>query len=492
MVPTTEYILLGFALLLLLSVLASKISDRFGIPALLLFLLVGMLAGSDGPGGIYFDDAGIAQFVGIVALSLILFSGGLDTDVDAVKAVVWPGVLLSTLGVLITAVVTGLFAMLLFGFSLLTGLLLGAIVSSTDAAAVFSILRSKSISLRGRLKPLMELESGSNDPMAVLLTIGIVQLLLEPATSAGELVTFFIRQMSVGALVGYGMGRIMLTLINRLKLGYDGLYPVLTLALVAFTFSFASLLDGNGFLAVYLAGLIAGSREFIHKRSLLRFHDGLAWLMQIAMFLTLGLLVFPTRLVPVIGAGLLLAAALIFVARPAGIFISLLASRFTLREQTFIAWVGLRGAVPIILATYPLLANVPQAEMMFNIVFFVVLSSVLLQGTTISQMARWLKVDTSSPPKRVYPIEYNSISGIKAELKELTIPQDSEAGGKTLVELQLPAGFLIVLIARDNEFILPGGGTELRAGDTLLVLAEKKVFNEVRARINAKSPPSAS
>lgn len=480
-----EYVLLAISLLLLLSVIASKISDRIAIPALLLFLAIGMLAGSDGPGGIYFDNALTAQFVGVIALAFILFSGGLDTDFSSVRPVLKYGLILSTLGVFITALVVGVFAKLLLGFSLVEGLLLGAIVSSTDAAAVFSILRSKNVHLKGQLKPLLELESGSNDPMAVFLTIGLVQLLTQPGASFGKLLLSFALQMPLGAVAGYLMGKGTLFLINRLKLGYEGLYPVLTLSLVVLTYSLTSVIGGNGFLAVYLAGIIVGNKDFLHKRSLLRFHDGLAWLMQIAMFLTLGLLVFPSRLVPVMGFGMLIAGCLIFIARPASIFISLIPGALSLREKIFVSWVGLRGAVPIVLATYPLLAKAPQAELMFNVVFFVVITSVLLQGTTITPVAKWLRLDAPMPRRRVYPLEYTAVGGIKAELKELSIPGGSKVIGKAIVELGLPAGFLIVLVDRDGEFILPGGGTTLLANDRLLVLAEKEIFEQVQAQIHA-------
>ena len=311
-----EYILIGAAVLLFVSVLVSKISDRFGIPALLAFLILGMLAGSEGPGGIYFDDPALAQFISVIALVLILFSGGLSTEWDKVRPVAKESWLLATLGVFITALMTGAFASLVFKVSLLEGLLLGSIVSSTDAAAVFSVLRSKGISLKGKLKPLLELESGSNDPMAIFLTVGLIQLITHPDLSPWSLIGLFFQQMLVGAVVGYGMGRGILWLINRIKLGYEGLYPVLTLALVLLTFGLTAILGGSGFLAVYLAGIVLGHHDFIHKRSLSRFHDGLAWIMQITMFLTLGLLVFPSRLLPTSGLALLVAAGLMFIARP--------------------------------------------------------------------------------------------------------------------------------------------------------------------------------
>ncbi len=476
------------SLLLLLSILASKISDRFGIPALLVFLILGMLAGSEGIGGIYFDNHTLAQSVGVVALSLILFSSGLSTQWQSVRPIFAWGFILSTFGVIITALVVGLFATMVLGFTLKEGLLLGAIVSSTDAAAVFSILRSKGISLKGRLRPLLEFESGSNDPMAVLLTIGMIQVITQPDASLPGSIRLFFLQMSLGVLFGYVMGWCIPFLVNRLKLGYEGLYTVLTLALALFTYSLTNMLGGNGFLAVYLAGIIAGNSSLIHKRSLLHFHDGLAWLMQITMFLTLGLLVFPSHLVPLMGVSLLIAACLMFVARPLAIFLSLLPSPFTLREKTFISWVGLRGSVPIILATFPLLAGIPQAEMIFNVIFFVVLTSVILQGTSIQRVAKWLGVDAPLQEQRIYPIEFNPDSGFKSELNDLIIPAGSKVVGKKLVELRLPPNSLIVLIVRGKEYILPSGATSLAEGDTLLILADRDVFARIASVVNTKVP----
>ncbi|NUQ83778.1 MAG: potassium/proton antiporter [Anaerolineales bacterium] len=481
-------ILVGVASLLLLSVFASKVSDRFGIPALLLFLALGMLAGADGPGGIYFDDPALSQFIGIIALNLILFAGGLETEWKDIRPVLKEGIALSTLGVLLTALAVGLVAQALLDFSLLQGLLLGAIVSSTDAAAVFSILRSKSLGLKGTLRPLLELESGSNDPMAVFLTVGFIQLLTQPDFQANDLVASFILQILIGVALGFVFGRMIVFLANRLQLGFEGLYPVLTLSMVFLTYSVTSAAHGNGFLAVYLAGIVAGHQDFVHRRSLIHFHNGMAWLTQIIMFLTLGLLVFPSRVAPIIGTGLLIATALIFVARPASVFISLAFSRrFNFREKTFISWVGLRGAVPIILATFPLLARLPEADSIFNIVFFVVLTSALLQGASLPYLAKWLKVDAPIENKPIYPIEYTPISGFKNELKELPIPPNSPFACKTIVELGLPPEFLIVLIARNNEFIMPSGGIELLEGDTLIVLADRETFAQVEA---GASPPA--
>jgi cell volume regulation protein A len=480
-------LLIGGSILILISVLVSKISDRFGIPALLLFLVIGMLAGSDGPGGLYFDDPALAQSIGLIAMILIMFSGGLDTKWKDVRLVLKEGLLLSTLGVLTTALVVGLFTHLFMGFTFLQGMLLGSIISSTDAAAVFSILRSKNIRLKNPLKPLLELESGSNDPMAIFLTIGLIQLIENPNLTFFNLLGLFLTQMLVGALIGFCMGHVMLFIINRIHLGYEGLYPVLTLSLMFLTFGIADRLQGSGYLAVYLAGIVLVKHDFIHKRSLLRFHDGLAWLMQIAMFLTLGLLVFPSQLMPVSGMGLLVALCLMLVARPISIFVGLLPSRLDWREKVFISWVGLRGAVPIILATFPLLAGVQQAQLFFNVVFFVVLTSVLLQGTSIPLAARWLKVEAPPMPAEEKSVEYapdSPMSRLNSEVKELTIPTGSAAAGKAIVELNLHGGVLVILVMRGDEFLIPNGSTRLQGGDTLLLLADKKAFLETQAKFS--------
>lgn len=482
-----EYLLFGAALLLLLSILASKASGRLGVPALLLFLLIGMLAGSDGPGGIYFDDPRLAGSLGVVALAFILFAGGLDTEWPRIRPVLARGAALSTVGVLLTAGLMGLFAMVALGFTPLQGLLLGAIVSSTDAAAVFAVLRARSVRLRDPLEPLLELESGSNDPMAVFLTTALTGLLADPNASPLRLVPAFFQQMILGALLGYGMGRAMAWLINRIRLHIEGLYPVLTVALTLLTYGGTAALGGNGFLAVYLAGLTLAREDFIHKRSLLRFHDGLAWLMQIAMFLALGLLVFPSRLPAIAGVALLAALFLILVARPFSVVLTLLPFRLPVRDQAMVAWVGLRGAVPIILATFPRLAGLPQADLIFDIVFFVVLTSVLIQGTMITPMARWLKVTMDRPAPPRAPIEVTQSGRLKGDLLELVVPAGSAAIGRQVVELGLPKGALIVLIGRGNEHIVPDGSTVLAPGDHLLILADQTVLDATR-RVFAQSP----
>lgn len=475
-----ENILLWVAVLMLISVVASKVSDKFAIPALLLFLAIGMLAGAEGVGGIHFANPWLAKSVGIIALIFIIFSGGIDTNWKDVRPLALPGILLSTAGVLITAIVIGFFAMIILKFSLLEGLLLGSIVSSTDAAAVFSILRAKNISLKSPLRPLLELESGSNDPMAVFLTISFISLLTTKNMGIITLIPKFVLDMGGGALIGYFMAKFSIQIINRLKLEYEGLYPALTVSLALLTYSIATILKCNGFLAVYLAGLIMGKDEFLNKRTVMRFHDGLAWLMQITMFLTLGLLVFPSHILPVMGASLLLSIVLMFLARPISVLLCLLPFRMNVRKKAMIAWVGLRGAVPIVLATFPLLAGISEAQTIFNTVFFVVITSVLIQGTSIPFASKLLRVDAPFANKRHYPIEFEKTKSIDAELTDLIVPYKSAAAGKRIGELNVPEKCLIMLISRGEEFIIPAGPTVVEGGDVLLVLANKEDLSSLQ------------
>ncbi len=398
-----EYLFLIAGGLLLASVFANKAALKFGVPALLLFLVIGMLAGSEGLGGLYFNNPTLTQLIGTIALTLILFSGGLDTDWPTMRPVLVPCLLLSTVGVLFTALLVGTFAWFMLGsfatfnlgFQGITwgqGLLLGAIVSSTDAAAVFSILRSSQVKLAGNLQPLLELESGSNDPMAVLLTMEVMQTLTTAQPSVLAAIAFLVQQLVVGVLVGYGAGRGMVWALNRLQLNTQGLYPVATLAFVLLLSGGTTVLGGNSFLAVYLAGIVLGNQPFTGRDAVLNFHDGLSWLMQIIMFLVLGLLVFPSQLLPIAGVALAIAACLSLVARPLSIFLCLAPFPFTRSEKLFLSWAGLRGSVPIILATFPLAANIPGANQLFNVVFFVVLVSVLVQGLSLIRVADTLKL----------------------------------------------------------------------------------------------------
>jgi potassium/hydrogen antiporter len=475
MLFSPENILLIGSVLLFLSIIASKTSFKIGIPTLIFFLIIGMLAGSEGLGGIYFNDPGIARFLGVVALTFILFSSGLDTKGDSIKPVLRNGIALSTIGVVITAVSVGLFSSYLLGFTMREGMLLGAIVSSTDAAAVFSILRTRKVGLKGNIRPLLEFESGSNDPMAYFLTISLIDLVKHPDATFISLVPRFFMGMGLGLLCGYASGKLTLKLLNKIRLDIDGLYPVLVLSIVFFTYSFTEWIHGNGFLAIYLCGIILGNDKFIHKKSLMKFYDGQAWLMQIVMFLTLGLLVFPRQLLPIMDEGILIAAFLIFIARPMAVFISMaFAKDMNIRKKLFISWVGLRGAVPIVFATYPLLAGIDYDKTLFNLVFFISASSVLLQGTTLPFMARWLRVSVPEKVKRRFPLDVEMKDNIHGELIELDLPANAQAVGKRILELQLPQSALIVLIHRDDQYLSPNGDTVLEAGDHLLIMADNK------------------
>jgi cell volume regulation protein A len=447
-----------------------------------------MLAGSEGPGGIPFDDPRSAQFVGVVALAFILFAGGLDTDRNSLAKVFWPGLSLATIGVFVTAATTGWFAMRVLGFSWLEGLLLGSIISSTDAAAVFSVLRGQRIGLEGSTTPLLEFESGSNDPMAVFLTTVLIEHLRQPGSSWISIAPLFVLEMVLGGAMGFGMGKATVYLLNRLKLQTEGLYPVVTTATLLFTYAATSLLHGSGFLAVYVMGIVMGEAEFIQKRSLMRFHDGVAWLMQITMFLVLGMLVFPSRLLPVAGPALLVALFLTLVARPAAVFAALAFSHLTLREKLLISWVGLRGAVPIVLATFPYMAGLMKADLDFNVVFFIVIASVLLQGTSLRFVARLLHMDRPMRTNRQYPLEFVAAGQSDHDMIKLTLPDSAPAAGRRIMDLHLPKSALVVLISRGDDFIAPRGGTAVESGDTLLILTPKAEIPVLRNLIEGSGP----
>ena len=466
-----ETILIIVSSLLLLCVLVSKVSDRLGIPILLLFLGIGMLAGSEGIGGIYFDNPHLTQYIANCCLALILFSSGLDTSWNSIKSVAKEGIVLASIGVLLTAAIFGIITHLLLKVTWLESFLLGAIISSTDAAAVFSILRSKGLHLKPRLAPLLELESGSNDPIAVILTVSLISLITVPKTSILGLIGLFFLQIIVGIAVAWVFRQVALYLINRLKLGYDGLYPVLAIALVFLAFSLTTVLKGSGFLAVYLFGLLMGRNDFLHHHSTSRFFDTAAWISQIILFLTLGLLVFPSHLITVALPGLMLALALVFLARPLAVFITLLPFRYSWREKTFISWVGLRGAIPIVLGTYPLVAGILHADLIFNIVFFAVITSVLLQGTLLPKMAKWLRLESDTYAPLPSPLELTAQKGFDSQMIQIQIPENAECINKAIYELKLPAEYLLILINRSNIFLLPNGSTVLQAGDIVHALA---------------------
>lgn len=486
MTPVEQNLVIA-AVLLLAAVLAGKASSHLGIPALLLFLALGMLAGSEGLGGLPFASPRQAQALGVVALAFILFAGGLDTRREVIPPILWKGTILSTAGVLITALLVGWCARMVLKLPWEESFLVGSIVSSTDAAAVFAVLRSRSISLKGDIKPLLELESGSNDPMAVFLTLGFIRLVNDPAASPSDFIPMFFLQMSIGAAAGLAAGKGAVALINRLRLETAGLYPVFTIAVVLLTYGATTLLKGSGFVAVYLAGIVIGNSNMVHRRALMAFHDAIAWLMQIAMFLTLGLLVFPSRLISVAGAGLLLALFLILVARPVAVFLGLAFHKVSLQKKALISWVGLRGAVPIILGTFPLLAGVPNADLYFNLVFFIVLTSVIVQGTTIPLAARKLGLEAPLVPQRQYPLEYLPVHKTTSEMIEVPLARDSPAANRRIVQLSLPRSALIVLVARGDDFLAPDGSTVLLPGDTLLILLEREDIDTVRAVFRSPS-----
>lgn len=471
LVLTAENIVLIGSLLLFLSVLAGKTSYEFGVPVLIFFLGIGMLAGSEGIGGIYFDDPKVAQFIGVVCLNVILFFGGLSTQWTSIRPILWQGITLSTVGVLLTALTLGLFVYWVTDFHIYEALLLGSIVSSTDAAAVFSILRSKKLTLTSNLRPTLELESGSNDPMAYVLTILFVGLVQNPDREFISVVPVFFSQMVIGGLAGFAFGWLSKLMINRIRLDYDGLYPVLVIAIVYFTFSATDLVGGNGFLAVYLCALYLGNQDLIHKNTILNMFDGLAWLTQIILFLTLGLLVFPSHILPVFGVGVLISGFLILVARPISVLLALVPFKMKPRRRAYVAWVGLRGAVPIVFATYPMLAGIEKADMIFNIVFFISVTSVLIQGTSIPAVARWLHValPESVKPENAEPILPPELT--KTAMKEIEIPPDGFAVGKKIVDLAFPKSAIIAMIKRGGKYITPNGSTVIEAKDTLIVLS---------------------
>jgi cell volume regulation protein A len=364
-----------------------------GIPILIIFLAIGMFAGSDGPGGIEFDDPILTKNISSIALSFILFAAGLDTKLFYIKETLWSCISLSTLGVVITSLVLGMFAHLVWSYTFLESLLFGAIVSSTDAPAVFSILRSKRTHLKQPLQSLIELESGSNDPTAIILTMTLIAMMTHTQMSLLEVVKSFATSVSLGFLGGYIFGKVLPYLISKLDLEYYGLYPVLTISIVLITYSLVTVLGGSGFLAVYVLGLVAGQNDFIHKKEIINFHEGWGWFMQISMFLTLGLLVFPSKIFVDYWDDIFVALFLMFIARPLSVFLSLLFSKFTFSEKLMISWVGLRGAVPIILATFPFVAGIARAQDIFNSIFFIVIISILIQAPLIPIITKWLKLE---------------------------------------------------------------------------------------------------
>ena len=477
-----EPILLVGSILMLAGIMAGKVGTRFGVPALLLFLITGMIFGSAGL-GIQYNDAGHTQFIGMVALTVILFFGGLETKFAEIRPILGPGITLSTLGVLLTTVCFGGF---LYGldqlglapvhFTFPIALLLAATMSSTDSASVFALLRSKNMHLKEGLRPILELESGSNDPMAYMLTIALIQYVTggnEDGSMWSILVTFLL-QFSVGGLLGYAMGWLTVKLLNKANIGNEALYPILLLCAVFLTFSATTLLQGNGYLAVYIMGVLVGNRKVVHKKSIVTFFDGLTWLLQIALFIILGLFVDAHSLLPIAGFALLAGLFMIFVARPLAVHLCLVFfPSISMRGRWFLSWVGLRGAVPIIFATYPLMSQVEGAETLFNIVFFITLLSLLIQGSTMPAVARLLKLDEEAKNEvSLFGVEIPQHTGAKMVEREVT--QEMLSSGRRLMEIDLREEELVILVRRGDNYMVPKGKLVLEIGDVLLIVFEQQ------------------
>ncbi|RNA67049.1 potassium/proton antiporter [Alteribacter keqinensis] len=470
----TDYFILILALFFIIGVVTTKFSSRFGVPALILFIVLGMVAGSDGLGLIYFDNASYAQVIGIFALVVILFEGGLSTKWSTIKPVAVPSLLLATVGVLVTSFTVAVVATFLLGVTWLEGLLFGAIVGSTDAAAVFAALKGQNI--KARLGATLEAESGTNDPMAMFLTLALIQLITIEETNILHTIGMFFLQMGLGLIFGLALGWIASWVINRINLDSGGLYPIIAMGFALLTYSVTASLGGSGLLAVYVAALYIGNSELTYRHTIFRFNEGFAWMMQLLMFVILGLLVFPAQLFTfeVILHGLILSFVLILIARPLAVLLSTIGFKYSWKEKTLISWAGLRGAVPIVLATFPMIAGLENAQLFFNVVFFVVLTSALIQGSTISPFANKLGL---TGPKKVTPLhslELVSIGQANAEMVEYVVNEETAIIGKNLAEIEFPPDVLINAIIRDGELVTPYGETIIEQNDILYILVSRK------------------
>lgn len=472
---SVDGLILGAGILILLSIASSKFSARLGVPVLVLFLALGMLAGSEGFGGIEFEDYQLSFALGTVALAVILFDGGMRTPLESIRSAWRPALLLATVGVFVTAVVTGLAASMFLGLSLLEGLLLGSIVGSTDASAVFALLRSGGVRLPPRLAATLEVESASNDPMAIFLTVGLVEVLAGRVEMGVGLVWLLITQMTVGAIAGLVVGYAAVWLVNRINLEAAGLYPILISACGLLSFGLAAIFSGSGFLAIYLTGVVIGNRRVVFRRAVFLFHDAAAWLAQIVMFVVLGLLSFPSRLLSVAWQGLLVALVLMLLARPAAVLLTMRPFRFSRRELTLLSWAGLKGAVPITLATFPLMAALPHAGPLFNVVFFVVLVSTIVQGWSLAPLARWLGLQAPPEPPPPVTLEISSLGHVEADIVDYTVGPDSRAAGRLVRELALPDGAVIALVSRDGTIIPPQGDLRVQANDHVTLVIHQGV-----------------
>ena len=479
-------ILLLVGAILTASIVVALGASRTGVPSLVAFLALGMLLGSDGPGGIEFDDAELARTVGVIGLAAILFEGGLSTSWRRLRQVAVPAALLSTVGVAVTATLTGLAAYLLFDLTRLEAVLLGAVVSSTDAAAVFATLRFTNI--RRRLARTLEAESGINDPMAIALTIGLIEWILEPESGFPELVLLIVQKLALGLVVGVALGAVAMWAFARLPTSIGAFAPVASIAAASLSFGAAEVIGGSGFLSVYLVGLAVGSTPSRYRRQLVGFHEGIAFLAQVAMFVVLGLLVFPRDLLDVAVPGLALAAVLVILVRPAAVWLSVVRQDYSQRERALLGWAGLRGAVPIVLGTFVLSSEVEEAETIFNAVFFVVVVSALVQGMTLERVAKRLGLVTPGPAVVAPPLQLDALSSL--DLVDFAVAGDHAIAGAAVRELGLPRSALIAVVARGEDTIPPRGSTIIQPGDRLFVLVPharradlEDVFERWRRRV---------
>ncbi|MGH9379246.1 MAG: potassium/proton antiporter [Thermoanaerobaculia bacterium] len=472
--PTaTAWLLLGMGLLMALSVVLSRVSARFGLPVFLLFLALGMAAGSEGIGGIEFEDYGLAFRLGTVGLTLILFDGGLNTRLARIRRALAPATILATIGVLATAGLMALGARLL-GLSWPEALLVGAVVASTDAATVFSVLRGSGLHLRRRVGTTLELESGLNDPVAIVLTVALTEGLAQDRPFGLSLLWQIPLQLAIGLAIGLALGWIARILLRRIELDAGGLYAAFTVGLALLAFALPTLLFGSGFLAVYVAAIFLGAGRLPYQTGLVRFHDAAAWISQVAMFLILGLLVFPSQLGEVAWVGLGLGGLLAFVARPLAVAVCLAPFRFPASEVAYLGWVGLRGAVPIILATFPVMAGITAAERLFHLVFFIVVVNALIPGATVPWVTRWLGLKEHAPPPPRAVVEIVSHGLLEGDIVTYTIAPALAACGARVADIPFPEGTTLMLIVRDKELVAPRGGTVLRAGDHVYVFCKPR------------------
>ncbi|UFJ41403.1 potassium/proton antiporter [Brevibacillus humidisoli] len=483
MLFTVNDAILLFSMLLIIGVLTTKFSSRIGLPSLVFFIAVGMVLSEF----IYYDNAYLTQLFGTLALIVILFEGGLQTKWGYVRKVIAPSLSLATIGVFLTTVIIGAFAKFILDVSWLEGMLFGAIVGSTDAAAVFAVLGNKNI--QRKLTSTLEAESGTNDPMAIFLTVALIELIQYPETNYLHLLLDFGWQMGFGLAMGWLMGKLSVWSINKINLDSSGLYPVLSMAFAILTYSSTSVLGGSGLLAVYVMAVMVGNSDLTYRHSIFRFNEGFAWMMQILMFVLLGLLVFPAQLLDIIWEGIALSLLLMLIARPIGVFVSMMWMRYSTKEKMFISWAGLRGAVPIVLATYPMLAGLEHSQLLFNVVFFVVLTSALIQGATISPLANKLGLSGEKKTPVPHSLELVSIGKTNAEIIEIEIVEGAKIAGEELRLLRLPQDALVTAVIRGDKLITPRGKTKIHTGDVLYVLVPQNKRQQVKNIILEMADP---